>query len=211
MTNYGRATTSGNDTWQENQGSQNQQGYYVAGVPKGSLMAINLYAAGGLGGTCRTATCLWNSSGTLLVASGTLTLAAGGSGINAQAWHRFQFGGTTGFPIADGNYYIGFWRNSGDAIEWSYNNGTGGPCRPQINSSVGNVGSPSNLSIGTGTTASMSLYLEWQPGGIFGADTGGTPLTIQEVYGNHTGGLAPVAVPGVYRGPAGGGSPVQIW
>lgn len=208
-TNYGRSTTSGNNNWQENQGSQNQQGMLVSSIPKGLIVAINLYVAGGLGGTCRTNACLWNSSGTLLVATGNITVAAGGGGINAQAWHRYVMSGA-GFAIATGNYYIGFYRNSADAIEWSWIN-SGGTLRPTVNSGVANVGSPGSLNISSSTTGQLSAYVEWIPSGIYGNHVGGVaPVPIQEVYGSHLAG-APVAVPGVYRGPSGGGTPIQIW
>lgn len=209
MTLYGNTTTSGNDHWNENQGTQNQQGFLVSSVPKGALMSITLYCAGGLGGTCRTQACLWDSSGTLIIAAGTITLSAGGGGINAQAWHTWNFGGANGIPIAGGNYYIGFFRNSSDAIEWSWNAGSG-TLRPTVNSGVGNVGSPSNLSVGTGTTGSMSAYLTWAPSGVYGADTAGSPTAIIDIYGNHLSG-SPVELLGVYRGPSGGGTPIQIW
>lgn len=209
MTNYGRTTTSGNNTWVQNTGSNNQYGYLITSVPQGRIDFLDVYMAGS-GGTCRTRLCIWNSSGTLLASSAQFTAAAGSGGINGQALQRQAL--SSPLLISGGSYYVGFWRNGADTAEWSYIS-SGSTIHPSAPSGgVANVGSPSNLSTGTSTTGQMTAYMEWTPSGVFGNHIGGlAPTNVTEVYGNHIGGLAPVAVIGIYRGPSGGGSPLQIW
>lgn len=209
-TNYGRTTTSGNDTWVQNTGSNNQYGFVVTSVPQGQVSFLDVYMAGS-GGTCRTILCLWNSSGVLIAQTAQFSAGAGSGGVNGQSLRRQAISGGP-IQIAGGTYYVGFWRNPADTAEWSYNAGTG-IIRPQApGAGVANVSSPSNLNTGSLTSGQMTAYLEWDPGNIYnGPSGGGAPATIQGVYQGPSGSGAPIAVPGVYQGPSGGGAPVQIF
>ncbi len=164
-TNYGRTTTSGNDTWVSNTGTNNQYGCLVSGVPAGVISALDVYLAGSSGGTCRTILCLWNSSGTLLAQTAQFTAGAGAGGVNGQAFQRAVL--TAPLVVAAGNYYVGFWRNGADSAEWSYQSGSG-TIHPQAPlGGVANVGSPGALSLANTTTGQMTAYLEWQASGVY--------------------------------------------
>ena len=179
-TNYGRATTGGNDTWVLNVGTNNQYGSLVTGVPAGVVSALDVYMAGGSGGTCRTILCLWDyPSGNLLAQTAQFTAAAGGGGVNAQAWQRAVL--TAPIVVGGGTFFVGFWRNGADSAEWSYNSGSG-TIHPQApGGGAANVGSPGALSGVNGTTTgAMSAYLEWQPSG--GYDYNGTAYQQTPAY-----------------------------
>ena len=166
-TNYGRTTTSGNTTVVSNQGSNNQYGFLVTGVPAGIVTALDVYMAGS-GGTCRTILCLWNSSGTLLAQTAQFTAGAGSGGVNGQSLQHQAL--TSPLVIAGGSYYVGFWRNPADGAEWSYLN-SGGTIHPQAPlGGIANVASPGSLNLSTSTAGQMTAYLEWQPSGVYAYD-----------------------------------------
>ncbi len=209
-TNYGRTTTSGNNFWVSNQGSNNQYGFLVQNVPAGVISALDVYMAGN-GGTCRTILCLWDSSGNLLAQSAQFTAAAGSGGVNGQALQRATL--TTPYRASTtADYYVGFWRNGSDGAEWSYQSGSG-TIHPQAPSGgISNVGSPGALNLSNSTTGQMTAYLEWDPGNVYqGPNGGGAPAVVLGIYQGPNGGGAPIAVQGVYQGPNGGGAPVRIW
>jgi hypothetical protein len=162
MTNAGRTTTSGNDTWVVNQGSNNQYGYRISMPETGIVTFLDVYMAGS-GGTCRTRLCLWDSSGNLLAQSNQFTAGAGSGGVNGQSFRRQAV--ITPVLITAGNYYVGFWRNGSDSAEWSYNAGSGTIHPSAPSGGVSNVGSPGSLSLGSTTTGQMSAYLEYNPPG----------------------------------------------
>ncbi len=165
-TNYGRTATAGNDTWASNVGTNNQYGCIVTGVPAGVIAALDVFMAGSSGGTCRTILCLWDyPSGNLLAQTAQFTAAAGGGGVNGQAWQRAVL--TSPIVVGGGSYFVGFWRNGADAAEFSYNSGSG-TIHPQApGGGVTNVGSPGALNLGSTTTGQMSAYLEWQASGVY--------------------------------------------
>jgi hypothetical protein len=161
MSNAGRTTTSGNDTWVTNTGSNNQYAYKLTLPQDGIVSALNVYMAGS-GGTCRTRLCLWTTGGTLLVAATQFTAGAGSGGVNGQSFHRSTI---TPLLLSAGDYYIGFWRNGADGAEWSYNAGSGTIHPSAPSAGVSNVGSPGSLNTGSSTTGQMSAYLEYTPPG----------------------------------------------
>ena len=170
MPNAGRTVTTGNDTWVNNLGTNNQYGYAISMPATGLVQFLDVFMAGS-GGTCRTVLCLWNSSGTLLAQSSQFTAAAGSGGINGQAWQRMSL--ISSVSITAGTYYVGFWRNGADSAEWSYASGSG-TIHPQApGGGIANVASPGNLSLANSTVGAMSAYLEYVQGGL-GMATGGT-------------------------------------
>lgn len=165
MPTAGRTTTSGNNFWAENTGSNNQYGWAFSMPENGLIEYLNVYMSGKAGGGgCRTILCLWDSSGNLLAQTAQFTAGAGAGGVNGQAFQRAAL--TTPYSAVAGTYYIGFWRNGADTADFSFIN-SGGTIHPSAPSGgVGNVGSPSALSFANSTSGQMSAYVEYVRGGI---------------------------------------------
>jgi hypothetical protein len=165
MPTAGRTTTSGNNFWAQNTGSNNQYGYAISMSESGLIEYLDVFMAGAAGGGgCRTILCLWDSSGNLLAQTAQFTAGAGGGGVNGQAFQRQPL--ITPYPAAAGTYHIGFWRNAADTADFSFIN-SGGTIHPQApGGGIGNVGSPGALSFANSTTGQMSAFVEYVRGGI---------------------------------------------
>lgn len=169
MPTAGRTTTSGNNTWVSNVGTNNQYGHAITMTETGLIQFLDVYMAGS-GGAITAVLCLWDSTGVLLAQSASFSAAAGAGGINGQAFQRQAL--TSAYLAAAGTYYVGFWRNGAQTAEWSYIN-SGGTIHPSAPSGgVANVGSPGNLSFANATTGQMSAYVEYVKGGLALAATG---------------------------------------
>lgn len=177
---YGRNTTSGNNFWQSNVGSNNQYGYLIGSVPAGIITALDVYMAGS-GGTARTVLCIWSyPSGNLLAQSSQFTAASGAGGVNGQAWQRATLTSPLVVPgPGTSAFYVGFWRNPADSAEFSFNSASG-TFRPNVSAGVANVGSPGSLAVSTGSTGLMSAYLEWQAAGGYTFD--GSAYQVSPAY-----------------------------
>jgi hypothetical protein len=163
MPTAGRTTTTGNDTWISNTGSNNQYGCAITMSESGLIQYLDVYMAGG-GGSITAVLCLWDSSGNLLAQSASFSAGAGSGGVNGQAFQRQAL--LTPYAAAAGTYYVGFWRNGAQTAEWSYDAGSG-TIHPQAPSGgISNVGSPGNLSFANSTTGQMSAYVEYVKGGL---------------------------------------------
>lgn len=158
----GRTTTTGNNTVQQNTGSNNQYGFKITMPEAGQIQRLNVYCSG-QGSSYTGKLVLWNSSGAV-VASGDVTFPTGSVSVNAQSFLQLTL--TSPYNAASGEVlYVGFWRPSAQSGIFSYVS-SGGVISPGVGSGQSNVGSPSTLAIASTTTGQMSAYVEYVKGGI---------------------------------------------
>jgi hypothetical protein len=163
MPNAGRTTTSGNNFWVTNTGSNNQYGHAITMPESGLIQYLDVYMAGS-GGAITAVLCLWDSSGALLAQSASFSCAGGAGGINGQAFQRQPL--VSAYHAVAATYYVGFWRNGAQTAEFSYIS-SGGTIHPSAPSGgIANVGSPGNLSFSNSTTGQLSAYVEYVKGGV---------------------------------------------
>jgi hypothetical protein len=164
MPNAGRTTTSGNNFWVQNTGTNNQYGFAFTMPENGLIQYLDVYMACS-GSTMNAVLCLWGPSGILLAQTAVISVGAGAGGVNGQAFQRAALI-TPYLAAATGLYHVGFWRETGKTAEWSYVSG-GGSIYPQApGGGIANVGSPGNLNGTTTTSGQMSAYVEYVKGGL---------------------------------------------
>lgn len=80
-----------------------------------SATSISVYV-GGYGGSAPMQFAIWNSSGSLVVRSGTITVPKGSLSRGGQTWNTASISTTVLNP---GNYYVGFWCNPSYRRVWT--------------------------------------------------------------------------------------------
>lgn len=179
MATAGRTVTTGNNFWQQNTGSDNQQGMLFTMPENGLITGASVYVSGN-GGTITGQLCLWDASGNLLAQTGNITFSSGSTGINAQAWQTANF--STAYLATGGtNYIVGFWRASASTANFSWEN-SGGTIYPQVNSGVAKVAAPSALHVASHSTGQLSAYVTYTPGTTYAYDGATEQLSTAQAY-----------------------------
>lgn len=163
MPTVGRTTTTGNNQWNSNTGSNNQIGSKFTMPETGLIQALHVYVSGN-GGTITGQLVLWDSSGNILGQTGNITFSSGTTGINGQAMQSASL--LTSVHVASGAIiYIGFWRASASTANYSWIN-SGGIIAPNPGGTQANVASPGALAIGSTATGQLTAWADYVKGGL---------------------------------------------
>lgn len=182
MSTLGRTTTSGNDTWYANQGSNNQVGFRVVATEDGLATDCSVYVSGNNGDAPDMCLCIWNASGTLLARSNHFTCPGGGTGINGQSLQSQSL--QTPLQLTNGGIYIvGFWRDPSKWAAYSTNSGSGTTAKQ----GGSNLSAPGTISRSNDVTEQMTAYITYEPGGAYVKQSGGS-MTRRQVQVRQSGG-----------------------
>jgi hypothetical protein len=168
-----------------------QIGETFSSFPGGQITDISCYVSGHSGNSFVGWLCVWNSSGSLLVATAQQTFSAGSGGIGGEAWHTVAC--TPTFVAAGTTIRIGWAKTGASYMEWSqggsgsYNGG-------------GNSSNPGSFSSSQNYSGNIGAYVTYNPGVAYvyrsGSFTAGQPYV--ERSGSESAGIPYVLRSGVW-------------